>query len=68
DHTYNFFRFRSQIDDTNVFLPPSGVFCKVSNTNQFPGLPVYFSFSYDLIDEQEGAGDNPGVVAVHKKV
>ncbi|CAL1268241.1 unnamed protein product [Larinioides sclopetarius] len=68
DHTYNFFRFRSRIDNTNVFLPPSGVFCKVTNKNEFPGLPIYFSFSYDLIDEQEGTGDNPGVFSVHKKV
>ncbi|KAF8783264.1 hypothetical protein HNY73_013451 [Argiope bruennichi] len=68
DHTYNFFRFKSSIEDTNVFLPPSGVFCKVTNKNEFPGVPAYFSFSYDLIDEQKGTGDNPGVFAVHKKV
>ncbi|GIY46995.1 uncharacterized protein CEXT_212221 [Caerostris extrusa] len=68
DHTYNFFRFRTSISDTNIFLPPSGVFCKVESQWDFPGLPVYFSFSYDLIDEQEESGNNPGVFIVHKKV
>lgn len=68
EHTYNFFRFRSGISDLNVFVPPAGVFCKLNNTQQFPGLPIYFSFSYDLLDEQEEVGTNPGVYAVHKKV
>ncbi|GIY52147.1 uncharacterized protein CDAR_432381 [Caerostris darwini] len=68
DHTYNFFRFRTSISDTNIFLPPSGVFCNVKSQREFPGLPLYFSFSYDLIDEQEESGNNPGVFIVHKKV
>ncbi|GFS60389.1 uncharacterized protein NPIL_108501, partial [Nephila pilipes] len=68
DHTYNFFRFRSGISDPNVFLPSAGVFCKMNSTKPFPGLPIYFSFSYDLLDEQEETGSNPGVYAVHKKV
>ncbi|GBO10466.1 hypothetical protein AVEN_223719-1, partial [Araneus ventricosus] len=68
DQTYNFFRLKTSIIDTNVFLPPSGVFCNSTNKNKFPGLPSYFSFSYDLIDEQEETGIDPGVFAVHKKV
>ncbi|GFR01987.1 uncharacterized protein TNCT_510981 [Trichonephila clavata] len=68
EHTYNFFRFRSSISDPNVFIPPAGVFCKMTSTKPFPGLPIYFSFSYDLLDEQEEVGTNPGVYAVHKKV
>ncbi|XP_055934187.1 uncharacterized protein LOC129963701 isoform X1 [Argiope bruennichi] len=61
--TYDFYRFKSNIIDTNVFLPPSGIFCHVTSKNKFPGLPDYFSFSYDVTDDR-----NSRVLTVHKKV
>ncbi|CAL1268247.1 unnamed protein product [Larinioides sclopetarius] len=65
---YDFFRFKSNIVDNNVFLPPPGTFCNVRNKNKFPGLPGYFSFTYDLTDERKGTGRTSGALTVHKKV
>ncbi|GBL64460.1 hypothetical protein AVEN_255504-1 [Araneus ventricosus] len=68
DKMYDFFRFKSNIVDTNVFLPPSGVFCNVRNKNKFPGLPGYFSFTYDLTDGRKGTDRASGAFTVHQKV